>query len=64
MIMFGAIAEKIMVALFDGMNDHESAFIFLHYLSHFKTKFGNSNRMNSWNIFKCGLIRGITIGVL
>lgn len=42
MIIFCVIIENIIVALFDGMNDHESAFIFLHYLSHFKTKFGDS----------------------
>ena len=42
MIMFGAIIEKIMVALFGGMNHHELAFIFLHYHSHFQTKFGDS----------------------
>ena len=42
MIMFGAIIEKIVVTLFGRMNDHELAFMFLHYLSHFKTKFGDS----------------------
>ena len=42
MIMFGAIIKKMVVALFGGMNDYERAFMFLHYLSHFQTKFGDS----------------------
>ena len=42
MIIFGAIIEKIMVALFGGMNHHELAFMFLHYLSYFQTQFGDS----------------------
>ena len=40
MRMFGAIIEKIMVALFGGMNHHELAFMFLHDLSHFLKEIG------------------------
>ena len=29
-------------ALFGGMVDYERAFMFLHYLSHFQTEFGDS----------------------
>ena len=42
MIMFGAIIEKTMVTLFGGMNDYELTFMFLHYLSHFRTIFDDS----------------------
>lgn len=47
MITFGAIIENIMVDLFGGMNDHELAFMFFRYLSHFKTKFGDSKSHES-----------------
>ena len=42
MLIFSAIIEKIVMILLGGMNDHELSFMFLHYLSHFKTKFGDS----------------------
>lgn len=41
MITFDAIIANIIVALFGGMNDCEFAFMFLRYLFHFKTKFGD-----------------------
>lgn len=41
MIIFGAIIEKIVVAFLGGTNDHELAFMFLYYLSHFQMKFGD-----------------------